>query len=423
MTKASDLKLQHKMSKSFMGVQTPADLNKVIEEGSFKELVQISEAYQDKRIVEIAQQIFDEKHRVVLIAGPSSSGKTTTAKKLCTQLKVLGLDPLYMGTDDYFVEREETPLDENGKYNFEDLDAVDVDLFNRNIISLLKGEEVDLPTFNFLTGHKEFGKRITSIKRSQIIVIEGIHALNDELTPQIRQHQKFKIFVCPVTALKVSKESGVDPIDHRMLRRMVRDHQFRGHSAKATIDNWPSVRRGEEKNIFPFRDQADVAFNTSHIYEIPILKKHAEPLLKSIKEDEPEYEVASKMLTFLSEFDSYDDDSVVPNDSIIREFIGGSTYAQEDPESGKKTFVGGNYFWRNIQNFLREKHDELKEMHEEFLEKHDDIREKREEFLEKQEETRKELIEKHAELIDQIEEDVKEEVDAIIRGEGEKTIK
>ncbi len=423
MTKASDLKLQHKMSKSFMGVQTPADLNKVIEEGNFKELVQISEAYQDKRIVEIAQQIFDEKHRVVLIAGPSSSGKTTTAKKLCTQLKVLGLDPLYMGTDDYFVEREETPLDENGKYNFEDLDAVDVDLFNRNIISLLKGEEVDLPTFNFLTGHKEFGKRITSIKRSQIIVIEGIHALNDELTPQIRQHQKFKIFVCPVTALKVSKDSGVDPIDHRMLRRMVRDHQFRGHSAKATIDNWPSVRRGEEKNIFPFRDQADVAFNTSHIYEIPILKKHAEPLLKSIKEDEPEYEVASKMLAFLSEFDSYDDDSVVPNDSIIREFIGGSAYAQEDPESGKKTFVGGNYFWRNIQNFLREKHDEIKEKHEEFLEKHDDIREKREEFLEKQEETRKELMEKHAELIDQIEEDVKEEVDAIIRGEGEKTIK
>jgi gas vesicle protein len=183
------------------------------------------------------------------------------------------------------------------------------------------------------------------------------------------------------------------------------------------------VRRGEEKNIFPFRDQADVAFNTSHIYEIPILKKHAEPLLKSIKEDEPEYEVASKMLAFLSEFDSYDDDSVVPNDSIIREFIGGSAYAQEDPESGKKTFVGGNYFWRNIQNFLREKHDEIKEKHEEFLEKHDDIREKREEFLEKQEETRKELIEKHAELIDKIEEDAKEEVDAIIRGEGEKTIK
>ena len=409
MTKVSEFKLQHKMSKSFLGVQTPEDLKRVIDEGNFRELVQISEAYQDKRIVEIAQQIYDGKHRVVLIAGPSSSGKTTTAKKLCTQLKVLGLDPLYMGTDDYFVEREQTPLDENGKYNFEDLDAVDVELFNDNIIGLLKGREVDLPTFNFMTGHKEYGKRITSIKRSQIIVIEGIHALNDELTPHIRQHQKFKIFVCPVTALKVSKESGVDPMDHRMLRRMVRDYQFRGHSAKATIDNWPSVRKGEEKNIFPFKDSADVAFNTSHIYEIPILKRHAEPLLKSIKADEPEFEVASKMLKFLEEFPVYDDDSVVPNDSIIREFIGGSTYAAADPETGKKTFVGGNWFWRNLQNYFKDKHEEFKEKREEFAEKHED--------------TKKELMEIHEELIDNLEEAAKDDVESVIRGEGETVVK
>ena len=409
MAKVSEFKLQHKMSKSFLGVQTPEDLKRVIDEGNFRELVQISEAYQDKRIVEIAQQIYDGKHRVVLIAGPSSSGKTTTAKKLCTQLKVLGLDPLYMGTDDYFVEREQTPLDENGKYNFEDLDAVDVELFNDNIIGLLKGREVDLPTFNFMTGHKEYGKRITSIKRSQIIVIEGIHALNDELTPHIRQHQKFKIFVCPVTALKVSKESGVDPMDHRMLRRMVRDYQFRGHSAKATIDNWPSVRKGEEKNIFPFKDSADVAFNTSHIYEIPILKRHAEPLLKSIKADEPEFEVASKMLKFLEEFPVYDDDSVVPNDSIIREFIGGSTFAAADPETGKKTFVGGNWFWRNLQNYFKDKHEELKEKREEFAEKHED--------------TKKELMEIHEELIDNLEEAAKDDVESVIRGEGETVVK
>ena len=396
------MKLQHKLNKNFLGVQTPEDLNNVIREGDFKELVQLSEAYQDKRIVEIAQQITDGKNRVVLIAGPSSSGKTTTAKKLCTQLKVNGLDPLYMGTDDYFVEREQNPVDENGKYNFEDLDAVDVELFNKNIISLLKGEEVDLPTFNFMTGHKEYGKRITSIKRNQIIVIEGIHALNDELTPQIRQHQKFKIFVCPVTALKVSKESGLDPIDHRILRRMVRDYQFRGHSAKATIDNWPSVRRGENKNIFPYKDMADVAFNTSHIYEIPILKRHAEPLLKSIKADEPEFEMAQKLLTFLSEFDAYEDDSVVPNDSIIREFIGGSTYAEEDPETGKKTFVGHSYFLRNLQNFLREKTEEYKEMREE---------------------KREELKEIHEELIDGLEEDAKEDIEAAMRGESDKTVK
>ena len=409
MTKLSGLKLQHRMDKSFLGVKTPADLTRVIEEGKFRELVQLSEAYQDKRIVEIAQQIYDGKHRVVLIAGPSSSGKTTTAKKLCTQLKVLGLDPLYMGTDDYFVEREQTPLDENGKYNFEDLDAVDVELFNDNIIALLKGQEVDLPTFNFMTGHKEYGKRITSIKRSQIIVIEGIHALNDDLTPYIRQHQKFKIFVCPVTALKVSKESGVDPVDHRMLRRMVRDYQFRGHSAKATIDNWPSVRKGEEKNIFPFMDQANVAFNTSHIYEIPILKKYAEPLLKSIKEDEPEYEVASKMLKFLEEFPSFDDDSVVPNDSIIREFIGGSSYASEDPMTGKKTFVGSNYLIRNISNFLRDRHEVLKEKHEEFWERHEDLK--------------KDLIEKQEVLVDSIEEAAEDEVESIEKGEGEHKVK
>ena len=395
MAKAHDLKLQHSMRKNFLGVKTPNDLKKVIEEGDFKELVQISEAYQDKRIVEIAQRIYDQKNRVVLIAGPSSSGKTTTAKKLCTQLKVLGLDPLYMGTDDYFVEREDTPLDENGKYNFEDLDAVDVELFNQNIIGLLKGQEVDLPTFNFMTGHKEFGKRITSIKRSQIIVIEGIHALNDELTPQIRQHQKFKIFVCPVTALKVSKESGVDPIDHRMLRRMVRDHQFRGHSAKATIDNWPSVRRGEDKNIFPYRDQAHEAFNTSHIYEIPILKKYAEPLLKSIKPEEPEYEMASKMLKFLEEFPVFEDDRVVPNDSIIREFIGGSTYADEDPETGKKTFVGSNWFFRHVGDYLKDKHETIKEK----------------------------TLELQNNIVKDVEEDHIDDVEMALRGENEKTVK
>lgn len=181
----------------------------------------------------------------------------------------------------------------------------------------------------------------------------------------------------------MSKESGVAPIDHRILRRMVRDHLYRGHSAKATIDNWPSVRRGEEKNIFPYREQAHESFNTSHIYEIPILKKHAEPLLKSIKADEPEYEYAQKLLKFLSEFDSYDDDSVVPNDSIIREFIGGSTYAEEDPETGRKTFVGTDYLMRNILNFLKDTHEAIKEKHEEFVDSMEDAAEEQLESIEK----------------------------------------
>ena len=309
-----------------MGIDYVSDLNKKIEEGKFKELIQLSEALHEHRIVEIADMIKKQKKRIILIAGPSSSGKTTFAQRLCIQLRVNGLQPLYMGTDDYFVEREDTPVDEFGEKNYEDLDAVDIHLFNQNINDLLAGKEVDMPTFNFLTGHKEFGKRLTSIKSGQPIVIEGIHALNEELTRELPHDEKFKIYISPLTQLNIDSHNRVVTTDHRMLRRMVRDYKYRGHSAQSTIASWPKVRAGEDKNIFPYSNEEDVLFNSVHLYEICVLKKYAKPLLEAITPEEPEYSDAVRMLNFLRFFKTVDDDSAIVNNSILREFIGGSVF-------------------------------------------------------------------------------------------------
>ena len=310
-----------------MGINYVSDLNRKIEEGKFKELIQLSEALHERRIVEIADMITRQKKRIILIAGPSSSGKTTFAQRLCIQLRVNGLQPLYMGTDDYFVERENTPVDEFGEKNYEDLDAVDVHLFNQNINDLLAGKEVDMPSFNFITGHKEYGKRLTSIRSSQPIVIEGIHALNEDLTRELPAEQKFKIYISPLTQLNIDSHNRVVTTDHRMLRRMVRDYKYRGHSAQNTISSWPKVRAGEDKNIFPYSNEADVLFNSVHLYEICVLKKYAKPLLEAIKPDEPEYSDAVRMLNFLRFFKTVEDDSAIVNNSILREFIGGSVFA------------------------------------------------------------------------------------------------
>jgi len=309
-----------------MGITHVSDLNRKIEEGKFKELIQLSEALHERRIVEIADMITKNKKRIILIAGPSSSGKTTFAQRLCIQLRVNGLEPLYMGTDDYFVEREDTPLDEFGERNFEDLAAVDIELFNRNMNDLLAGKTVDLPCFDFLTGHKEFGKRLTSIKANQPVVIEGIHALNEALTPEIPKEEKFKIYISPLTQLNIDSHNRIVTTDHRMLRRMVRDFKYRGHSAESTISTWPKVRAGEDKNIFPFSNEADVMFNSVHLYEISVLKKYAAPLLAAITPDEPEYSDAVRMLNFLRFFKTAEDDSAIVNNSILREFIGGSIF-------------------------------------------------------------------------------------------------
>lgn len=309
-----------------MGINYAFDLNRKIEEGAFKGLIQLSEALHERRIVEIADMITKQKKRIILIAGPSSSGKTTFAQRLCIQLRVNGLEPLYMGTDDYFLEREQTPVDAYGEKNYEDLDAVDIHLFNGNMNDLLAGKQVDLPTFDFLEGHKEYGKRLTRIRSNQPIVIEGIHALNDALTPEIAKEEKFKIYISPLTQLNIDAHNRIVTTDHRMLRRMVRDFKYRGYSAQNTIQNWPKVRAGEDKNIFPYSNEADVMFNSVHLYELCVLKKYALPLLEAIQPDEPEYSEAQRMRNFLRFFKTVEDDSAIVNNSILREFIGGSVF-------------------------------------------------------------------------------------------------
>ena len=300
------------------------DLNDKVQNGNYKELIQISEALHEKKIAELAERINAEKKRIILIAGPSSSGKTTFANRLLIQMKVIGLNPLYLGTDDYFVERSETPLDEFGEPNFEDLSAIDIALFNSNMNDLLCGKKVDLPTFEFLNGTKIFGKRITQIGKEQPIVIEGIHALNEELSSLISSDNKFKIYISPLTQLNIDSINRIPTTDARMLRRMVRDHNFRGHSAKHTLASWQKVRTGEDKNIFPFSNSADAFFNSVHLYEIAVLKKYAKPLLEEIKQNEEEFAEAERILKFLSYFETIEDDSIIANNSIIREFIGGS---------------------------------------------------------------------------------------------------
>lgn len=312
--------------KELLGIYSVAELNECIEQGRMQEVIQLSEALHEKRVVEIAKEITEQNKRIILIAGPSSSGKTSFARRLCTQLAVNGARPMYLGTDDYFVERDETPLDEHGEPDYENLSAIDIELFNSHMNGLLAGEKVDLPTFDFMEGKKIFGKRIVSIDGNQPIVIEGIHALNGELTSKIPAAQKYKIYISPLTQLSIDKHNRIPTTDARMLRRMVRDYKYRGHSAQETIREWPKVRAGEDKNIFPYNGEADAFFNSVHIYELSVLKKYAAPLLSAITQDEPEFFEAHRMLRFLNFFEAYEDEDVIVNNSILREFIGESVF-------------------------------------------------------------------------------------------------
>jgi uridine kinase len=311
-----------------ISVSNVFELNDEIEKNNYKELMILGEALHEKKVAQIADQISGLNKKVILIAGPSSSGKTTFANRLRVQLKVNGYDPITLSTDDYFVDREYTPVDENGDYDFESIDAVDVKLFNEHLAALVAGDMVELPTFNFIEGRKEYNGRQLQIHDNQPIIIEGIHGLNERLTEMISGDHKFKIYISALTQLNIDDHNRIPTTDSRLIRRIVRDSKYRGHDAMRTIDLWPSVRRGEEKNIFPYQEQADVMFNSALSFELAVLKKHAEPLLEAIPESSDQYKEAKRLLKFLSYFESIDDDSLVPITSILKEFIGGSYFTE-----------------------------------------------------------------------------------------------
>ncbi len=309
-----------------LGIDTVGDLNDCICTGGLNEMILVQEALQERRIAEIAQGIVERKGvKFIMIAGPSSSGKTSFSYRLSVQLKTHGLKPHPIAVDDYFVNREDTPRDENGDYNFECLEAIDIALFNKDMSDLLAGKRVEIPTFNFKTGKREYKGNFKQLGPDDVLVIEGIHALNDRMSSSLPTDSKYKIYISALTTLNVDEHNRIPTTDARMLRRMVRDARTRGASATRTIQMWPSVRRGEEENIFPYQESADAMFNSATVYELAVIKTFAEPLLYSVRPDEPEYLEAKRLLKFLSYFLCVDTANL-PNNSIVREFVGGSCF-------------------------------------------------------------------------------------------------
>lgn len=310
-----------------MGVKNVAELNHTLTQGKFGDLIRINEALHEKKIAEIADMIHQrlDKVRVVLIAGPSSSGKTSFANRLCIQLQVLGIQPHKISLDDYFVERDKTPVDENGKRNYEHIQALDLPLLNDDLKKMIAGELVDLPTYNFVTGKREYNGNRIQTKKGEILVLEGIHGLNDMLTSEIPAEQKFKIFISAMTQLNVDDHNRISTSDSRLIRRIVRDYQFRGRDAAETIRTWNDVTNGEAENIFPYQENADAIFNSATIYELSVLKQYAEPQLFAIGEDQPEYITAKRLIKFLGYFLAAPG-TEIPNNSLIKEFVGGSCF-------------------------------------------------------------------------------------------------
>ncbi len=308
------------------GIDTVGDLNDTICRGDFEQTVLIQEALQEGRLSEIANDIVTRGgKKFVMIAGPSSSGKTTFSHRLSIQLAAHGMKPHPIGVDDYFVNREDTPLDENGELNFECLGAIDVEKFNQDMTDLLNGKRVELPSFNFKTGKREYKGNFKQLGPDDILVIEGIHGLNDKLSYSLPKESKYKIYISALTTLNVDEHNRIPTTDGRLIRRMVRDFRTRGASAQRTLSMWGSVRRGEEENIFPYQESADAMFNSALVYELAVLKQFAEPLLFSIREDEPEYEEAKRLLKFLEYFLGVTTEKL-PVNSIVREFVGGSCF-------------------------------------------------------------------------------------------------
>lgn len=307
-----------------MGVDKVLSLNKIIENKKYGDMIRTVEALQEKKISQIADMINERKSKLILIAAPSSSGKTSFAHKLCIHLRVNHLNPISISLDDYFVDREHTPKDEFGKYDFESIYAIDLDKFNKDLTSLFNGDEIDIIKFNFKTGKREYTGEKLKIEKNQPVILEGIHGLNPILTSSIPDKDKFKIYISALTQINLDNHNRIPTTDLRLIRRMVRDSNFRGYDAEKTIMQWPSVRRGEDKNIFPYQGQADVIFNSACVYEIAVLKKYATALLEDIGIDSPAYIEANRLLKFLQYFVELEDTSDIPYTSIIREFIGGS---------------------------------------------------------------------------------------------------
>jgi uridine kinase len=312
-----------------MGVPTVGKLNKRIEQGDVSEMIQIAEALHEKRLSRIADTIAEANRerglRLVLISGPSSSGKTTTSKRLGVQLRVRGYDPVLIALDDYFVDRDKTPLDEQGKPDFEALEAIDLATLNDHLQRLAAGESVEIPRYDFISGKRQWHENPLRLTNRSILILEGIHALNPRLTPGIADGSKFKIYISCFTSVAMDNFSRIPTTDNRMLRRTIRDRATRGNSALRTLQMWPSVRRGEERHIFPYQENANVMFNSSLFYELSVLRAIAEPVLQEVPDTAPEFAEAKRMLKFLDNFVPISPDEIPPT-SLLREFIGGSSF-------------------------------------------------------------------------------------------------
>ena len=327
--KMFDIFHEYQMWIDIMGVPTVGDLNRRVMEGDASELIKIAEAFHENKIASIARSVasanVERGVRMVLISGPSSSGKTTFSKRLGVQLRVLGFEPVLIALDDYFVERDKTPLGEDGKPDFEALEAIDLATLNDHLERLSRGESVDIPRYNFITGKRQWHEQPLQLTERSILIMEGIHALNPRLTPGVVDEHKFKIYISCFTSVAMDNFSRIPTTDNRMLRRMIRDNATRGNDAMRTLQMWPEVRRGEERHIFPYQENADVMFNSSLFYEISVLRAIAEPLLRGVPDTAPEYAEAHRMLHFLDNFTPIEPDEIPPT-SLLREFIGGSSF-------------------------------------------------------------------------------------------------
>lgn len=318
---------EHKDWAQILKVSTIADLNEIIDRGRGGDVIKISEALHEKKIAEIANMVYQRRGevRLILVAGPSSSGKTTFSKRLGIQLAVNGMKPHMISVDDYFVDRENTPLDEKGNHDYEALEAIDVAFLNQQLLELLNGKEIEIPRFDFQTGKRVFNGHKLHLGAQDVLIIEGIHCMNPALLPKIDPGTTFRVFISALTQVSVDEQTHISTSDNRLIRRMIRDSKYRGYSAQETIKRWPMVRNGEEKNIFPFQENADVMFNSATLYELAVLKKFAYPLLQGVTENQEEYSESTRLLKFLFYFRQLDETEIPPT-SLLREFLGGSSF-------------------------------------------------------------------------------------------------